>query len=44
LLREWKRRRTTDSRRPAWGALILVVLAFGPGRLSLDHLLSRKRA
>jgi putative oxidoreductase len=27
-----------------WGALILVVLAFGPGRLSLDHLLSRKRA
>lgn len=27
-----------------WGALILVVVAYGPGRLSLDHLIGRRLA
>ena len=26
-----------------WGAMLLAVMAFGPGKLSLDHLLSRYR-
>jgi putative oxidoreductase len=26
-----------------WGAMLLAVLAFGPGRFSLDYLLQRKR-